>query len=440
MTNRRRRFRFAWPLLFVCMIAACVAFSRYVAYPVYQQPDSRLWNTWLGYPAVLRHFGHPVPVSVVSAEHRQMENIISGVGSVQYLNVSPLNTDNVGIVVNVRVIPGDHVEPADTLLTLSTGGQEARQAKLDLDSKIAMYEKAKADYDRDREALKHGLMSQSLFDATKATYLEDEAEMRKSQDTLATTLASRSEKVLAAQGLARPPTNAVAANNDPPPSSLTGPDLATNLGGLGEQVPVQALTTGTIVSVNAYVGQNLTQPTSKLMTIGDRLVFLATLDQRYFSDIKVGDAATIYLRALNGESFTGKVIRITPFIDASTSSSNAGGPPQTPYTFPVSLEVDAKGKKLAAGMNGYALFKRDFETLAIPQSALMRYSGGEGVVAIVTEDNRVHFTPVTYSLNAEGWVAIESGVPAGARLVAAGQTGLREGDKITIQPAGNSQN
>jgi multidrug resistance efflux pump len=42
-----------------------------------------------------------------------------------------LNVDNVGIVVNVRVVPGDHVEPGDTLLTLSTGGQEARQAKLD---------------------------------------------------------------------------------------------------------------------------------------------------------------------------------------------------------------------------------------------------------------------------------------------------------------------
>lgn len=367
-----------------------------------------------------------------------MENIISGVGSVQYLNVSPLNTDNVGIVVNVRVIPGDHVEPADTLLTLSTGGQEARQAKLDLDSKIAMYEKAKADYDRDREALKHGLMSQSSFDATKATYLEDEAEMRKSQDTLATTLASRSEKVLAAQGLARPPTNAVAANNDPPPSSLTGPDLATSLGGFGEQVPVQALTTGTIVSVNAFVGQNLTQATSKLMTIGDRLVFLANLDQRYFSDIKVGDTATIYLRAMDGESLSGKVIRIAPFISAGQSSGDSGGPVQTPYTFPVWLEMDTKEKKLAAGMNGYALFKREFETLAIPQSALMRYSGGEGVVGIVTADNRVHFTSVTYSINTEGMVAIQSGISTGDRLILAGQAGLREGDRVVVESA-NSQ-
>ena len=424
----------------MCIIATCVAFSRYIAYPVYKQPDSRLWNTWLGYPAVLRHFGHPVPVSVASAQRREMVNIISGVGSVQYLNVSPLNTDNVGIVVNVRVIPGDHVEPADTLLTLSTGGQEARQAKLDLNSKTAAYEKSKADYDRDREALKHGLMSQSLFDATKATYLEDEANMRKSQDALATTLASRSEKVLAAQGLARPPTNAVAANNDPPPLSLTGPDLARNLGGLGEQVPVLALTTGTVVSVNAYVGQNLTDATNKLMTIGDRLVFQANLDQRYFSDIKVGDTATIYLRAIDGAPLGGKVIRIAPFINAGASSSNSGNSAQTPYTFSAWLEIDTKGTKLASGMNGYALFHRDFETLAIPQSALMRYSGGEGVVGIVTEDNSVHFASVTYSTSADGWVAIASGVSAGAQVITAGQPALREGDKVTIQSAGDSQN
>ena len=72
---------------------------------------------------------------MTSAENRQMVNIISAVGTVQYLNSTPLNVDNVGIVVNVRVVPGDHVEPGDTLLTLSTGGQEARQAKLDLNSK-----------------------------------------------------------------------------------------------------------------------------------------------------------------------------------------------------------------------------------------------------------------------------------------------------------------
>ncbi len=85
------------------------------------------------------------------------------------------------------------------------------------------------------------------------------------------------------------------------------------------------------------------------------------------------------------ESFEGRVIRIAPIVSASTGGSGgSGSPAQTPYTFPVWLEIDSKGKKLAAGMNGYALFKREFETLAVPQSALMRYSGGEGVVGVVT--------------------------------------------------------
>ena len=431
----RRRSGFAWLLLFVCILGGCVAFARYIAFPVYKQPDSRLWNTWVGYPEVLRRLGRPIPVSVTSAENRKMVNIISAVGTVQYLNNTPLNVDNVGIVVNVRVVPGDHVEPGDTLLTLSTGGQEARQAKLDLDSKTASYEKAKADYDRDREALKHGLLSQSVLDATKATYLEAEADMRKSQDTLATTLPSRSEKVLAAQGFKRPPTNAVAANDDPPPpSTLTGPDLTTSMRGLGEQLPVLSMISGTVTSVNAYVGQNLTDAANKLMTIGDRLMFLASPDQRYFSDLKIGDAATIYLRAMDGGSFEGRVIRIAPIVSASTGGSGgSGGPVQTPYTFPIWLEINSKGKKLAAGMNGYALFKRDFETLAVPQSVLMRYSGGEGVVGLVTPENRVHFTSVTYSINAEGMVAIQSGVSTSDRLILEGQAGLREGDRVAVK-------
>ena len=84
-------------------------------------------------------------------------------------------------------------------------------------------------------------------------------------------------------------------------------------------------------------------------------------------------------------------------------------------------------------MNGYALFKRDFETLAVPQSVLMRYSGGEGVVGLVTPENRVHFTSVTYSINAEGMVAIQSGVSTSDRLILEGQAGLREGDRVAVE-------
>ena len=90
-------------------------------------------------------------------------------------------------------------------------------------------------------------------------------------------------------------------------------------------------------------------------------------------------------------------------------------------------------------MNGYAMFNRDFEALAIPQSALMRYSGGEGVVGVVTPEDRVHFASVTYSVSGDGWVAIDSGISADAKLVVAGQTGLHEGDKITIQSTAEPQ-
>ncbi len=202
---------------------------------------------------------------------------------------------------------------------------------------------------------------------------------------------------------------------------------------MGEQVPIVALTTGTVVQVTAYVGQNITQPTNKLMTIGDRLVFMASLDQRYFSSVNVGDRAKIYLRALDGATLEGRVIQIGPSVNA-TSSAGAGGIPQVPFTFPVWLDVDTGGRKLANGMNGYCVFSREVERLAIPQAALMRYSGGEGVVGIVDADHRAQFVPVTYSINAEGWIAIGSGVSPGDLLLTAGQTGLREGDKVTFQP------
>ena len=375
--------------------------------------------------------GRPIPVSVATAEKRHMTDVISAVGNMDYLDMVPVNTEVVGIVLNVGVQAGDQVMPGETLLTVSTGGQEARQAQLDLDLKKSMYDKAKSDYDRDDKAFKNGLISATAYDATLASYREAKVNMEKAQETLNSTIRSRTQKIMATVD----PRVAVDghATGTPAAVEIKQPDLAGDLTAPGQRIPIIALTAGTVVQVNASVGQNLPQPTNQLMMIGDRLVFNANVDQRYFGSVHIGDRAKIYLQALDGQPLTGRVIRIRPQISANPTSAATSGAVVVPYSFAVSLEIDANKRKLAGGMNGYCLFAYDTEKLAIPQAALIRYSGGEGVVGVVTQENRVQFVPVTYSIDSGGWIAIDSGIQPGTRVVLAGQTGLREGDTVTIQ-------
>lgn len=432
-----RRSTVAWSLFLLCLVGGCAAFFYFIALPVYKQPDARLWATWVGYPTVLRRLGRPIPVSVATAERHHMTDVISAVGTVQYLDSVPIDTEAVGVVVSVQVQPGDHVEPGETLMTVSTGGQEARQAQYDLDVKTHAYNKAKADYERDLQALKKGLISQANFDATEAAYLESQDNMKKSKDSLEATLLTRSMKVAAAAAIDPPETSgSQTAAGAPVPAKVSlrptaQPNLATDLNGFGERLPIIALTPGTVQQVNAYVGQNLTQPTNKLIMIGDRLVFAASVDQRYFGRIRIGDKASIFLRALDGGTLHGQVVRVDPTI-AGQQAGASNGAPVMPFTFSVWLDIDSSGRALAAGMNGYCAFSRNIDPLAIPDAALMRYSGGQGVVGVVDQTDHVRFVAVTYSINSEGWVAIESGLKPGDRVVLAGQTGLRDGDEVVI--------
>jgi multidrug efflux pump subunit AcrA (membrane-fusion protein) len=436
--------RIGWPVFVIGLIGACAAFAYFVAFPQYREPSARLWATSLGYPAVLRHLGQPIPVSVAPAEKRRMVDVISSVGMMDYLNRVPVNTEVVGIIVNVPVRVGDQVQPGDTLLTVSTGGQEARLAKLDLELKNSIYEKAKADYQRDEKALKSGVISQAVYEATRARYREAEVHMLKAREALESTIRSRTEKVrstapnshsgdrvigldLQDRYMSRPVSASAAIT---PPAKPEQPDLSTELQGFGERIPILALTAGTVIQVNADVGQNLAEPTNRLMFLGDRLVFNASVDQRYYGSLKIGDRAKIYLRAIDAPPLAGSVVRINPIVISDSAALKAGGAAVVPFSFTVAIEIEGTQEKLASGMNGYSLFSREVEKLAVPQAALMRYSGGEGVVGVVDADNRSRFVPVTYSISNDGWIAIEKGLQPGARVILAGQTALRDGDAV----------
>ena len=168
------------------------------------------------------------------------------------------------------------------------------------------------------------------------------------------------------------------------------------------------------------------------MVVGDNLVFRTAADQRYVSWVKKGNKATVYLAAYPGRSFEGEVIRIDVYV-AGDDAVKTGQPPYTFYVWLSLKQLSKEQASVVSGMNGYCIIEYPFKTVSIPQSALMRYSGQQGMVMMVEKDMRITLKPITYSMTADGWIAVDSGVNADDLVIVSGQVGLQQGDRVSLQ-------
>lgn len=394
-------------VLFYLFLFAFVGFLFVSAIlPAYRSPDTRLWSTNFGYPAMLRRFGLPVPVEVGTPEVRSIRDRVSAAGSLEYMHSIDVNVEMPGIVASLSVRPGDIVSRGQTLMTIDTGGKSTSLARIDLRQKEFDYQKAKQDYERQQEANRKGLVSAADLLTAEQRYRDAESEYLTSQEKLKQTLESRSMLVDGTISNAKP---------------------------LGDQIRILAPSAGRVITVQAEIGENIVQLLNRAITIGDKLMFQSPVDQLYFSRVKVGDAATVYLSALQGQPLTAKIERIDPYVADETESKSLNRPP---YTFLVWLAIDPgqiAGDAITSGMNGYCVFDRSFSSLALPERSLMRYSAGYGLVLRVNQNDLVETVPVTYSASDGGWVAITSGIAPGDRIIRSGQTGLQAGDHVQVR-------
>lgn len=187
---------------------------------------------------------------------------------------------------------------------------------------------------------------------------------------------------------------------------------------------------GVVIAVNVIAEENIIEPRDRLIIVGNRPVFRAAVDQRYFGKIKLGDEAEVRLQAFPGRTFAGKVVKLDNRV--STAGSRDPGA-QPPFTFMPWLELEGAASEFAHGMNGYALFRYPSRVLALPESALMRFSGGEALVMRVDLDSgrrRAKIVPVAYTMSDAGRVAVSGGLREGDLVVASGQSSLKEGDLL----------
>lgn len=390
-----------WLYVGLILLGAYLLYAAIV--PTYKSPNSRLWSSAMGYPAMLRKMNAEIPVETALPSQREMVRTVSAAGEIGFLHEVPINIEVASIVTDVYVESGAKIKVGDLLLRLDNGGSPTRLARLDVEDKRNAYEKARRDYLREKEAFKSGIIAQTDLAQYEADMNQARIELNKAQESLSQSFESRSKNIF----------------GDAKQSSR------------GAKTDILSPIDGEVVQVATYAGENILGPKNGLMSLGDTLMFKASVDQRYFSTIQAGNRAEVYLQAYPDKPFAAKVIKIDNFIAVAGKAEAT-----VPYTFNVWLELEGvptESIPLARGMNGYCRFDYPFQALAIPEKALLNYSGQRGVVMTVNAERRLELKQVTYSASMDGMVAISSGLGERERVVLSGQVGLQSGDKVKFE-------
>ncbi|MBS1829862.1 MAG: efflux RND transporter periplasmic adaptor subunit [Acidobacteria bacterium] len=166
----------------------------------------------------------------------------------------------------------------------------------------------------------------------------------------------------------------------------------------------------------------LVSPSTPIVTLVNlsTMVTMANVPEHEVGRLKVGNLATIEVDAFSGRSFTGKVARIAPVLDAATRSAT------------VEVEIPNPEGGLRAEM--FARVKLDLgstrDAILIPREALV-YRGTQPGVFLL-DRKRAVFQPIETGAAMAEDVEVVSNLQPGTTIVTRGASMLREGDSVNI--------
>lgn len=142
-----------------------------------------------------------------------------------------------------------------------------------------------------------------------------------------------------------------------------------------------------------------------------------------YTRVKKNDTVTLTADALPGKTFTGRIARIYPTIDAAT------------HTFTAEVNVANRDRLLRPGM--YARVTVNFgsnHSIVVPDDCVVKQQGsGVRSVFVLQADNTVKEIVVTLGRHFGTEYEILSGVAEGDKVVVKGQASLNNGSKVNVQ-------
>ncbi len=150
------------------------------------------------------------------------------------------------------------------------------------------------------------------------------------------------------------------------------------------------------------------------------MVIEAKASERDIARVKRGLPVTITVDSLPGQSFTGRVMRISPLLDAQTRNGS------------VEIEIPNREAMLKGEM--FARVELDLgssrETTLLPRDALV-YRGDQPGVYVI-ESEKAKFLALETGLTQEDKVEVINGLKAGDTVITRGSNLLKDGDRVKV--------
>ena len=149
---------------------------------------------------------------------------------------------------------------------------------------------------------------------------------------------------------------------------------------------------------------------------------LVGISENEYTKVKKGDTVSLTVDALPGRTFTGKVNRLYPTINAAT------------HTFNAEVLVQNSDRALRPGM--FARVKVVFGTnhrVVLPDQCIVKQEGtGQKFVYLLNTDETVSYVPVTLGRHMGTEYEVIDGVLEGDSVVMKGQSTLKDGVKVIV--------
>jgi len=337
-------------------------------------------------------------VELAPATRAEVDQELSVVGNLvgdQTVSVVPKTAgrlQDITVKLGDRVIRGQRIakiEDQEILEQVKQADAASQVASATIRQREADLALAKTNAERSRNLFQRQLLPQQTLDDAEAKYQSAQAalDLARAQDT---------------QSQARLDELRFALQNTVITSPVNG------------FVARRAADAGAFVSANA--------PIVDVVDIS-RVRLVVNIIEKDLRQIGAGNAARVEVDAFPGESFAGRIARVSPVLDPATRTAS------------VEIEIPNTQYRLKPGMYARVGIVIDSHpnAIVVPTNAVVDINGTRGVYLAV--NNVAQFRPVKTGIENNTRTEILDGVVDGDRVVTTGAPALRNGDPIVLGTA-----
>ena len=177
------------------------------------------------------------------------------------------------------------------------------------------------------------------------------------------------------------------------------------------------------VTAKNYDNGDVTSPAQPILVIQQvsPLKVVVNVSEQYYTRLKPGLEASLSVEALGEQTFSGRITKVYPTVDATT------------HTVGVEIEVANKDQRLRPGM--YARLSLDFGTrqaLTISDKAIVRQAGSGIRYVYVLKEGKAVYREVELGELQDGRYEALSGIEPGEQLIISAPSRLKNGTAVKL--------